>query len=1638
MQSMVRDGTSEPELLSFLIADIRGWTSFTQSRGDEAAAALAGKFAGVAREGVEAYGGRLLELRGDEFMAVFTSARASFRAAVALQEVFVDETRLDPGLPLTVGMGLDAGEVVPVEGGYRGNALNRAARLCSLAKGGEALASDGVRHLAGLVDGIEVADWGTAEVKGMAEPVRAHLLSASDHAGPIPDSVGLSVVPAGLDSVVPMVGRDEELRRLSWAWRRARRGEGGLAVVRGPSGIGKTRLLSAVAEVAVSAGGEARLFGLALAEPDWDGLRKVLLDGDRPTLLAVDDAEANVGGLIDVLAEAGSLSGHPVLVVVAVDEEHAGEEEARQVRRWDAEPDLRLVPLDVESMRRLAGLYLSDADETLPAGLLESTGGVPRRLHQTVASWAEDRATRRLGLLASQAAGSRVETVSVESQLAGSVAELQLVRERTRMFGLGPGRHGPAPELAPYKGLDSFATADAESFFGRERLVADLIARAASGGLLAVLGPSGSGKSSLVRAGLVPALASGVLPGSEDWLVVVTRPGEHPVRALDVAVLPELPAETRTALTGDTPLLAELATSSDLPQVLVVIDQAEELFTVCTDEAERSLFLEGLTAVGARTDNGVGVVVTIRADYYGRFAADQLLASALSANQVLVAPMTPEEYRRAIARPAQQHGVTVEPDLVDALVDDVSGQPGALPLLSTALLELWEARADRTMSLASYVATGGLQAAVARLADSVHDALPAEQQLLARRIFLRLTGPGVGDTVVRRRVRLTDIAGDDASSALVDLLARRRLVTVSDGWVEVAHEALLREWPRFRTWLDEDREGIRLRAQLADAAASWETGGRDEGELYRGARLSATLEWTTAHVQELTPVEEEFVTASTSSSQAAVARQRRVNRRLRGLLAGVAAMLVLALVAGVVALVQSHQARKSAVAAADAETAAVARGAGATAQVTDDIPSALLRAVAAARLAPSGATVGQLEQVIGRNPELTHTGYMPGGHIGWMATNPDGKEVAAQNSLGQVALFDAVTLERLAVTQVGKRSAMEGGAILAFSPDGAVLAAAARPSSREPLVLLDAKTLHQVDEQLGGWPSRPARVDGVDFSADGRRIAVSLDWPSSRFDSGTQGTVLVWDLDRPTTPLVTVRMDGNQGVQLSPDGETFYVANPFTAFDASSGRKLLENVHLRSFVWFDLNPQGTRVVMLPYGDNDDSHALNLVSTRTGDVVSTAPGLGGDEFFQMVTWSANGRRTAAATSQGRLLEWYRGIDLERTMTNGDTSTLGLVMSPDGRTLYSGGASGEVQSWDLEGYDSFIRRLRSRGPQVNEWSARISPDGSTVAFESNGLDGNYDHVRVVFLDLDEKKYETPIELPPEGNAGVAGWSPDSRRFVTGNHKGTVQLIDVGKNALVETKRFPYGLVTDAKFTADGSEIAVSFRGGTFLVLDARTLEPVVPPTRLGQQVLDVNTNPQGHTAFVLLGGGRAWFAQFGAHDWALIDTDTGEVVRTGHAGLGVAQYSDFSPDGVHVVVVGNPSQFIVIDTRDGSTTLGPTPPSRGSALTVAYDHDGSRFFVGTTDNSVRVYDAREGTQVGELPALGIFGGFAPEGSIVVVDNNGDTYRWDPSAEAALDFACQQAGRNMTRAEWQAAFGDREFVDPCPQYGTSGPQT
>ena len=466
--------------------------------------------------------------------------------------------------------------------------------------------------------------------------------------------------------------------------------------------------------------------------------------------------------------------------------------------------------------------------------------------------------------------------------------------------------------ICPYRGLEAFRPDDAKFFFGRENLTGWLISalrrevRAAQGvRFLGVLGPSGSGKSSVVLAGLVPRLMAGAIEESERWPVAILRPGDDPLKNLATGVVPRfLPAgalpdaaqvlKLADDLRADTRTLDVFAQVAlhDRPEdvrLVVVVDQFEEVFTYRPQdgpararfEQDRDQFFANLLNAAATPGGRVAVVLTMRSDFLGACAPFPQLSAVLSAHQELVGPMTPAELREAIERPAFLVGCEVEPPLTERLLADVKGQSGALPLLQFALTAAWKEREVRRLTLRAYTELGkddkgeprGIEGVLDHRANEIYRKLTPEDQDLCRRLFLRLVQPGEGTEDTKRRVSYRELLPDDparveAVRKLVQALASRdaRLITTegtdaTEGAVEVAHEALIRGWGRLREWIDADRVGLRIHRQLTEAAREWEANGRESSFLYAGTRLAVAREWATTHRDELNALEEEFLAA---------------------------------------------------------------------------------------------------------------------------------------------------------------------------------------------------------------------------------------------------------------------------------------------------------------------------------------------------------------------------------------------------------------------------------------------------------------------------------------------------------------------------------------------------------------------------------------------------------------------------------------------------------------------------------------------------------------------------------------------------------------------------------------------------------
>jgi DNA-binding SARP family transcriptional activator len=954
---------------------------------------------------------------------------------------------------------------------------------------------------------------------------------------PAAEATAARELPEALQPLGPaFVGRGAELAWLRAAWTGASSGRGGAVFLVGGQGMGKTRLAAELAREVHDRGSQVlygrcepatpvplqpfaqALVGWGAASGDLPSVQRSpaafgehlarLLAGrpEAAVLLVLDDLHLAKPPVLEALAAVAAMApSSRLLVLGAYQEEAAPPPLAALVQRLDpgGATRQRLGSFDQDEVAQVLALYGSEQSARAAAGtVLEHTGGVPLRVHQAAGDWAQAQAVQKLEHWAGKIASRRSHLREDSARFTDEVADLRGLREYTQQVARlaasqelpeqEPDRR-PAAAVCPYKGLARFEPSDAEFFFGRERLVAELVTHLVGAGLVGVVGPSGSGKSSLVRAGLLPALRDGVLPGSDRWRQLILRPGEHPMVELGDPAGQGAGGWVRRALAG-----AE--------RLVLVVDQFEEVFTTCPDEAERAAFLAALTDA-AWADSQVTMVVAIRADYYGHCAAAPDLAHLLAANHVLVGPMRQDELRRAIELPAHRAGLRLEPGLSAAMVEEVADQPGGLPLLSCALLESWQHRHGRTMTLAAYQQAGGVRGAVARMAERAWQQLDPDQQAVARRILLRLAGPGEGEAVVRRRVPLSELTADRQQHvlAVVEALTDRRLLTTSQDSVEVAHEALLREWPRLRDWLEEDVQGRSLHRHLISAAREWDQAGRDPGELYRGARLTGALEWAREHDADLNQLEREYLDASRAAAEQEMAevrrraeqearrarREARISRRLRAALAGLAFLLVFAVVAGGFALDLRGRAERQAL-------VADSRRLSAQALLQPDLGRSLLLAEQAVRLDDSVDTRSALLTSLLRSPRAVGRFGAGDKQLWSLALSPDGRTLVAVDNLGLVYLWDTLTGHRLA-GPLGEPALLWCGP--AFSPDGHLLVTGGPigTPSTGGLELWDV-TRRTVIRQLR-LPSQDDAVTDAAFSPDGHVLA-----------AGTlTGNLIFWD-----------------------------------------------------------------------------------------------------------------------------------------------------------------------------------------------------------------------------------------------------------------------------------------------------------------------------------------------------------------------------------------------------------------------------------------------------------------------------------------------------------------------------------------------
>ena len=1155
----------------------------------------------------------------------------------------------------------------------------------------------------------------------------------------------------------------------------------------------------------------------------------------------------------------------------------------------------------------------------------------------------------------------------------------------------------PRAATCPYRGLMAFQAEDGDLFFGREEIVASIASALLETSFMAVVGASGSGKSSLVRAGLVPAFRR-----ARDGPAIVMSPGSDPA------------AELERSLAG--------------PPALLVVDQLEEAFTLCADETRRARFLDAL--LDAHEAGTTAVVVALRADFYGRCANHPRLAALLAEHQHLLGPMRTEELHQAIERPARAAGLRLEAGLVDAMVADVEGEPGALPLLSHALYESWARRDGRLLTLAGYRAAGGVRGAIANTAEQVFLACNPPEQALMRQVFLQLTELGEATEDTRRRVPLAELVagdGDADANTVLERLAGSRLLVVGDGSAEIAHEALIRQWPRLGGWLAEDREELRTRRRLATAARSWEESGRDDADLYRGSRLQAATDVAGDQLQ-LSRGEREFLEASRAAQGRELESAQRRARRLRVLLAVVAAALVAAVVAGSLALIQRGSARHTATVAQAGRLAAQSREVAAqqpdlglllaleAGRLDDSVDSrgallgALTRAsrvrawlqgfdapVNASAFSPDGkllATVTQNEVALWDTATWRRAGPPLGsGQGGWSGVDfsPDGRTLALAGGEGSVELWDVVTGKERRVLRDPAAVSFPEPALSAvvFSPDGSVVGAGGLEANH--VTLWDAETGRMLGRPITTNPPGTGGAHSISFSPDSKWIAVP----------GAEGTVGIWDV-------ATGRRVGSPLVVGDADVEA--------AIFAGDGRTLIAS--------------------------DDSGAVSTLDVESGRVIG-APLSIGSQVADSLDLSPDGRLLVAASFDGSVFVWDRqtGTVLGTPLRADSSPVADVVFSPDGRALVTSHLRSAVV-WDMSGGHVLGAPLGGPGDAIT--NVAFSPDGRWLV--AGKLDGDTDvydvTTRQVARRIEGDLVVSAVAVHPEGTLVAVGTVDGQVRLFdleTGASAGSV--LDAGSAAVWQVAFSPDGrlLAVAVDPNGAGEGFFTQQYQGEVQLWDVESLRRVGRPIVPGAgSVFTLAFSPDG-TLLATGSGGRL---------------DLWDVASQGHHGRPMRVADDgvlsvaFDPSGTLVAAGGAIGPVRVWRVEDGTPAFPPlSGHTPGYVTGSAFDPAGALLATTSLFGGTRIWDPETGLGYGDelvsrwpesleptvdLAALPLRNAFSPDGTLLATAGvNAHAMLWEVDSAVWRRRACAVAGRNLSREEWRLYLPEgTPYRATCPE--------
>ncbi|GAA1625540.1 hypothetical protein GCM10009733_022830 [Nonomuraea maheshkhaliensis] len=1184
----------------------------------------------------------------------------------------------------------------------------------------------------------------------------------------------------------------------------------------------------------------------------------------------------------------------------------------------------------------------------------------------------------------------------------------------------GPPTGSPGDLNSPYRGLAAFGPEHAGLLFGREEQTRSLVTRARqalrspgppvvigsqtfeTGGPLVLTGPSGCGKTSLLRAGLIPALAK------EGGRQVVMTPGARPVAGL---------ARELSALTGNDPERLRAVIESDpgaagrgLPsRTLLVVDQFEELFTACTDEPARRRFVEALVAVS----RSAAVVISVRGDFYGRCANYPGLLETMRRPEI-VAPMSPAELRTAIEEPAVRSGLSLEPGLVELIMEDVQAvEDDLLPRLSHALLATWQRRSGGVLTMAGYRSAGGVARAVAMSGEETLRRLGAESEPVTRALLVRLVRVDERGGGLRQRVPVSELSPGPSSieGQVLAEFVRARLVTLDGAQAELAHEALIRAWPRLGTWAETGRAQLLVRRRLAEDALMWQRDGQDSTYLYADDRLA--IAQAAGHDGDLTPVERDFLAASRS-------RQARRSLIARAAIASLAVLFLVAAAGGVVALVRSGQANRLANEAAAQRDQALSRQLAASASTVRDTSLGSQLALAAYRVSATpearGALLGSLSRPVGARM-IGHTGP-----VERIAYRPDGR-VAVTASGDTTARLWNVT-DPLRPKAMGVAKGHTGGVLAAaFSKDGKTLATASAdgtarlwnvsdPASPRALSTLkghkeqvtsvafspkgDALLTASADGTGRLWnvkdTAKPAAVSVLSqqsaltravFSPDGRLAALA----------GTGGTIAILDVLTPAQPkslaTLTSQEGAVRGAAFSPDGLNLATSSATGAVQ----------------VW-------------------DITATKLLGTARRHSASV------DD----VAYSPDGSVLASASADATVRLWSMESpsepELTATLAGFPDPVTGVAFSPNGQNLATSATDGIARLWNVSNASRVSPRAR-----LDRHTAPVN--GIAIAKSGRVLATTSDDMSVKLWDLADPAVAVP-QSTLSGHTGkvmAASFSPDGRRLVTASLDKTAKLWDVSEPAtpkLLGTLSGHADGLRSAAYGPAGKTVVTTARDGRTMMWDVAT--PATPkrlstPGAADRRLDTAVFRPDGRV--VATGSGTS-----SVRLWDVSKPAKPVSLKTFSAASGGVLDLSFSKDGKTLAVAASDGTARLWDVSRPAQprALASLPGHTADVSAVVFAADDRTLVTASQDRTLRVWNVAELAR----PSLwAVFAGaeaagdveLGPDGTVLASSSGTAAQLWGLNVEQASANVCEAAGTPVTRAEWAQYVPGRPYTPPCP---------